>query len=422
MAKVKRQGKYGHGDDYYKKVIEDAGLVFVSTWSDDKYRRHVKFICKCGESDERFWRNVHETMLCSTCARKKGQEELEDKRKNGEVPRIISSKRITVEEAIVAAEAQGCVFVSLLWIDNENQITYICECSKDDPNAKHHKTTYYYMKNGKKCMDCASERAQATIKWRREQGILAPIDQSNHRLDEGFVEEFVESFDCVYIDSYFVGDKHKRIIKIFCSCSGNMPDRPVAHIYWDNFRIGARCVDCVLVRKEATCMERFGVKNPMQCKEIMDKVAATMVLRYGARHLMHIPYWRGKIQRMMSKREVLTLDGRDYVCQGYEHHALMLLYREGYDMVDVWGEDSYDCPEVPQFKYRCREKDHVYYPDIYIKSERRFIEVKSEGTLNIDTERVYAKIYAVQSYGFHIDLWIIGRNGSMIREERFPAK
>jgi hypothetical protein len=59
--------------------------------------------------------------------------------------------------------------------------------------------------------------------------------------------------------------------------------------------------------------------------------------------------------------------------QGYENIGLN-------ELVQIYNEDDIinDRYQVPIINYTNKNKEHKYYPDIYIKSENKIIEIKSE--------------------------------------------
>jgi len=69
---------------------------------------------------------------------------------------------------------------------------------------------------------------------------------------------------------------------------------------------------------------------------------------------------------LLSEKE----DCRILGCQGYEPFALHMLLDNGID-----EDDIYTGIDVPSIKYHHKNKNCVYYPDIYIKSTNTIIEV-----------------------------------------------
>lgn len=59
-------------------------------------------------------------------------------------------------------------------------------------------------------------------------------------------------------------------------------------------------------------------------------------------------------------------------------------------------------------------KQHRYYPDIFIKSQNKFIEVKSPWIWNLNKNLNLQKIKAVQSYGFKIDVLLFNAKGKLL--------
>lgn len=62
---------------------------------------------------------------------------------------------------------------------------------------------------------------------------------------------------------------------------------------------------------------------------------------------------------------------------------------------------------MPKFNYIGEdEKQHRYYPDIYLKSENKVIEVKSEYTYNKELEKNQLKKACVQNLNVKFEFWI----------------
>lgn len=96
--------------------------------------------------------------------------------------------------------------------------------------------------------------------------------------------------------------------------------------------------------------------------------------------------------------------------QGYEHFALDILLKtksendiETYvrNMPKIWyiGEDG---------------KKHRYYPDIFIKSENKFIEVKSTYTFEQEKNKNLLKQKATKDLEHKHEFWIISNKGEIL--------
>ena len=62
---------------------------------------------------------------------------------------------------------------------------------------------------------------------------------------------------------------------------------------------------------------------------------------------------------------------------------------------------------IPEIWYDLNGKHHRYFPDIYIKTENKIIEVKSVYTYRIDKDILDVKKKAVREQGNGYEIWII---------------
>lgn len=82
-----------------------------------------------------------------------------------------------------------------------------------------------------------------------------------------------------------------------------------------------------------------------------------------------------------SKLKHITINNKHYIFQGYEDVALYeLIFKLGYTVEDIDSCIRYD---KHKFKYEYGN----YYPDLYIKSERKYLEIKSLYWDNQDTHK-----------------------------------
>lgn len=86
--------------------------------------------------------------------------------------------------------------------------------------------------------------------------------------------------------------------------------------------------------------------------------------------------------------------------QGWEPYAIDYLLNKFYE------DDLYFGKEVPRIKYIFKEKEHIYFPDIYIKSIDTIVEVKSTYTYNLELEKNYYKfIYTLKRYNLKVMIY-----------------
>jgi hypothetical protein len=94
--------------------------------------------------------------------------------------------------------------------------------------------------------------------------------------------------------------------------------------------------------------------------------------------------------------------GKEVKVQGYEDLALTILLNNGYTEDDI----IIDRNTIPTFQYIFKNKTRRYLPDIYIKSERKIIEVKSSRTFQIQRVQNTIKSLSVRKAGFDFEFWI----------------
>lgn len=81
---------------------------------------------------------------------------------------------------------------------------------------------------------------------------------------------------------------HKKVI-IVCPEHGEFLQSPSKHL------LGQGCPKCVVRKRETTCMKHYGVRNPLQSPEIVDKVKQTVRERYGVDYAPQAKEVRDKI-------------------------------------------------------------------------------------------------------------------------------
>jgi len=134
-------------------------------------------------------------------------------------------------------------------------------------------------------------------------------------------------------------------------------------------------------KSKSTCFARYGVDNPMQHPPIFERAQ-----RY--------------------KRKAGTLpSGKTYSYQGFENVGIQGLLENG-----ILEEDLIisDVEKIPSIEYWNPVKGRmcVYYPDIFVKTENRLIEIKSSWTLKAQLQENLAKHEAAKVLGFKHEIWV----------------
>ena len=107
-----------------------------------------------------------------------------------------------------------------------------------------------------------------------------------------------------------------------------------------------------------------------------------------------------------TSKEYVMPSGQKVLVQGYEDRALDTLL-EKYDESDILVDRRDIRERIGQITYELESKTHQYIPDIYIISENRVIEVKSDWTYHINEAVNLLKRDAVLAKGISFEFMIL---------------
>lgn len=165
----------------------------------------------------------------------------------------------------------------------------------------------------------------------------------------------------------------------------------------------------ILTKRNDTCIERYGGVG-MGSEELFYKMKNTNIEKYGVEYYSSTSDWYNKCVKVALERHgkewVSKVDsinakqqsggysyydfefpsGKVARVQGYEPKVLTKLVID-YNEDDIIVGVQNIINEIGFFHYDYEGKTHRYYPDIYIKSENKVIEVKSTYTFNKEKEK-----------------------------------
>jgi hypothetical protein len=156
-----------------------------------------------------------------------------------------------------------------------------------------------------------------------------------------------------------------------------------------------------------TTSERYGVEYFSKTNDWYDKCVNSALLKYGQTWTSKVDYINSRQQSGgFSYYDFEFPSGKVVRVQGYEPKVLAKLvidYDE--DNIVVGVQDIINC--IGFFHYEYEGETHRYYPDIYIKSENRVIEVKSTYTFNKEKEKNLLKRDSVLNKGINFNFIIL---------------
>jgi len=151
-----------------------------------------------------------------------------------------------------------------------------------------------------------------------------------------------------------------------------------------------------------TMTDMYGAPTPLQCPEIKARKDNTCEEKYGDKNIMtNAEIFQKVVKNSYKKKEYALPSGNTIVYQGYENVAFN-------DLLKEIREDEFtnDVKQMPKIMYEYGGKTHRYYPDIFIPSQNRFIEVKSQYTYNKFLEQNKAKEKQMLENGYVFEFWI----------------
>jgi len=188
--------------------------------------------------------------------------------------------------------------------------------------------------------------------------------------------------------------------------------------------------------KKQTCFKNFGVEHSFQSEEIRNKSKITNINKYGFEFVSCVPEIRRKAETTMFNKfgvyhatqnpdilqkalisgykykEYKFTSGQTIQHQGYENYALdELLYTENIPEENILNGLSH----VPEIWYDgVDSKRHRYFVDIFISSQKRCIEVKSDYTITRGRETIDLKQNACKDAGYNCEIWVYNRKGEKV--------
>jgi len=137
-------------------------------------------------------------------------------------------------------------------------------------------------------------------------------------------------------------------------------------------------------KRRKTCIEKYGVNSFCKTKKFKDAAISSSIEKYGVPH----PMQNEKVfeSRMYKRKPYIFPSGKIVHVQGYEWKGIDELLLNEYKEEDIVVGNVEISEQIGSILYDVNGKTHRYYPDIYIISENRVIEVKSTYTVKKDTQ------------------------------------
>lgn len=182
--------------------------------------------------------------------------------------------------------------------------------------------------------------------------------------------------------------------------------------YGTEWGLGSRMIQ---EKGEATCMKKYGVKRAIKNKEILEKAKQSHIKKFGSWYSQTDAHQKANYRNY----EYVFPSGRKVSIMGYESKAIDYLLLLNYKEEDLLIDDKEIHESIGKFTYILDGKEKRYFPDIYVISEKRIIEVKSIYTLKNDLRKNLYKRDSVLNRGFKFEFLVYTDNGQkmLLNEE-----
>jgi hypothetical protein len=355
-------------------IINNSNAILIGNY--DKLNRDIKinFKCNCGQESIKTFRSINRIgAICVECTKQTQQE----KKKNTELE-IYGTDNI----------------MSLPKFKEKIKQSYFKKYGVDHPlknkeviNKLRKTVKIRYGVEHVLQIEKIKEKAGDTMIERYGVKHISQLDTTKNKIKEKMLDKYGVEYN---LQSPIIRNQIKNT---------NLQKYGVEHITQSQY---------FRENSEKTCINKYGVKNYTQTSEFKDKFKKTCLERYGVEHPLQNTEIQEKSQKNAKKfKEYIMPSGNKIKVQGYEPFALDDLVKN-YDEIDIITQRK----EIPRITYNIDNKQKYYFPDIYIKSINKIIEVKSTWTYKCKEDNIQAKSDATKLAGYDYEIWIYDSKGN----------
>lgn len=354
--------------EYVQEYFKEQGcelLEKIYTNCDTK----MKYKCNCKNEAQISFYNFKKGTRCNKCG----------------IQRTTEKRKLSYEYICNFFKEQDCELLSTEYINAHKKLKYKCSCGNQS------EIVFNSFQQGNRCNKCGTIKASDKLRYSIE-----------------YIRNFFIEQNCKLLETEYINSHTPMNYK--CKCNN------ISKISFGSFKSGVRCMTCSgnekltleFVKKfyiEQNCelleTEYINARTPMnyKCKCGNKSKIIFDSFRKGTR-------CKDCGEEKSAKSSVLfkdyTLQSNKIIrIQGYENIALD-------ELTKVYTEDDIitNRREMPKITYYLNGKVKRYYPDIWIKSENKIIEVKSYYTYKKDLIKNIMKALATRKLKFDFEFWI----------------
>ena len=235
------------------------------------------------------------------------------------------------------------------------------------------------------CGMCGEKNHSYIQNMKNNTGVCHHCQNEQFKVTHDDLKQRVEEKGLVLSTKEGEYDNNKNVF-VTCKCGTTYKTRIT------DIRRGRMCVTCKPTRSKTTCMLRYGEDNVSKVPYIYDKIMASSFCR---------------------KEFMFPITRREVIIMGYEPQAIMYLLAQKEDPLlgrTIEEDEIRVGKEVPRIRYHTDDgKEHIYFPDLFIKDTKIIIEIKSDYTFHYHPRLNYLKGRKVVEEGYTFRLMIFNK-------------
>lgn len=228
-----------------------------------------------------------------------------------------------------------------------------------------------------------------------------------------YVLKFFQEHKCKLLETEYKNAKTKMRYK--CKCGNE------SITTWNNFKRGKRCMKCNRCAKlniefirnrflEKKCIlledTYINSKTKMKYRCICNNEYYTTWDNFNSGHI-RCKYCADEntAKNSFQFKDYIMPSKKIVRIQGYENIALdeLLVYLDEKDII-------LSRRNMPNIEYIINNKKHRYYPDIYIPSQNKIIEIKSSYTYKSSLIKNMIKALATRKINYDFEFWVYDKH------------
>lgn len=283
-----------------------------------------------------------------------------------------------------------------------------------------------------RCLDCNEISTFAQASFANKMCVLKPNEfcavcfrgkKDEHKFNK-VKKDFFEKTGHILLTCEFGGD---RKCTYECGKCKNINSSHVTNL----FKNTGVCIKCQNDKNKRdfnelqTEIEEMGFKMDMKCNEYIDNKSLQIVCKCGNSFKVALhDLKRGRLcveckmdrcfDSGVSFRDYILPSGKLVKIQGFENKGIDYIlsnYKHPITKNQITEDDIIVGKQIGYFKYMFQNKEHKYYPDIYIKDTNLYIEIKSTFTLDSKYDVNMAKFNAMVEHGKQLHVLVFDNKG-----------